>query len=112
MNITDLRHNSTSASGNYTLKIGVLSGDANRDGIVDVSDLGILATNWQVSGSSVGGDFNFDGLVDVTDLGILATNWQLNVPLSAPAVATPTTLSSVKSTVRRTPQRVIESIGL
>jgi hypothetical protein len=112
VNITDLRHNSTSASGNYTLKIGVLSGDANRDGIVDVTDLGILATNWQVSGTSVGGDFNFDGLVDVTDLGILATNWQLSVPLSAPAVAAPTTLSSVKSTVRRTHQRVIESIGL
>jgi len=54
-----------------------LNGDANHDRTVDVSDLGILATNWQTSGKLFSeGDFNYDGVVDVSDLGILATNWQ------------------------------------
>ena len=62
-----------------------LAGDANHDGAVDVTDLGVLATNWQGSGAFADGDFNYDGVVDVTDLGILATNWQKT--LAAPAAA-------------------------
>jgi fibronectin-binding autotransporter adhesin len=56
------------------------AGDANLDGVVDVTDLGTLATNWQTSNAAwTSGDFNYDGLVDVTDLGALATNWQAGV---------------------------------
>jgi len=54
-------------------------GDANVDGVVDVSDLGRLATNWQTAADWSGGDFNYDHFVDVSDLGALATNWQLGV---------------------------------
>jgi hypothetical protein len=62
----------------------VLAGDANRDRTVDITDLGILATNWQKSNRVFSqGDFNYDGTVDITDLGILATNWQKNVPVPA-----------------------------
>ena len=52
-------------------------GDFNTDGAVDVSDLGILATNYgTTSGMTWGdGDANGDGAVDVSDLGILATNY-------------------------------------
>jgi hypothetical protein len=65
----------------------VLAGDANHDGSVDVSDLGVLATNWQSSGKTFAdGDFNYDGVVDVSDLGILATSWQKSLP--APAAPT------------------------
>ncbi len=58
-----------------------LPGDANFDGLVDISDLGILATNWQTSPPDGwhGGDFTFDGIVDISDLGLLATNWQTSV---------------------------------
>ena len=64
----------------------ILAGDANRDGKVDVTDLGVLATNWQQSPRTFSrGDFNYDGAVDVSDLGILATNWQMT--LGAPAQA-------------------------
>lgn len=58
-----------------------LGGDANLDGVVNVSDLGILATHY---GQTVGvdwwenGDFNGDGVVNVSDLGILATNYGLD----------------------------------
>jgi uncharacterized delta-60 repeat protein len=61
-----------------------LAGDANRDRVVDVSDLGILATNWQQSPRTFSqADFSYDGVVDVTDLGILATNWQKTLPAPA-----------------------------
>jgi uncharacterized protein (DUF2141 family) len=54
-----------------------ISGDANGDGKVDVSDLGILAANYGLlSGAAwVQGDFNGDARVDVSDLGILAANY-------------------------------------
>lgn len=61
------------------LVLSGVAGDANSDGKVDVTDLGILATNWQMTGDYTNGDFNFDGFVDVSDLGILATNWQVGV---------------------------------
>ncbi len=66
-------------------------GDANRDGYVDVTDLGILATNYN-AGSGFGwgdADFTGDGFVNVNDLGILATNYGA-VP-SALAVPEPST---------------------
>ncbi len=50
-------------------------GDATGDGKVDVSDLGVLATNYG-AGTGYGwssGDFTGDSKVDVNDLGILAT---------------------------------------
>ncbi len=65
---------------NYTIELsamGPMPGDANNDGQVDVSDLGILATNYG-AGSGMDweeGDFTGDGAVDVSDLGILATNY-------------------------------------
>jgi hypothetical protein len=55
------------------------SGDANLDGQVDVADLGILASNWQISADWLGADFDGSGFVDVADLGILASNWQAGV---------------------------------
>jgi hypothetical protein len=85
--VHDLAGNSL--AGNNTLDFFALAGDANRDRTVDVTDLGVLATNWQGSGKTFAqGDFNGDGVVDVTDLGILATNWQKNL---APAPSSPLT---------------------
>jgi hypothetical protein len=58
-----------------------LQADANNDGSVDVSDLGVLATNFNKRPALFDplgrqfGDFNLDGVVDVSDLGILATNF-------------------------------------
>jgi hypothetical protein len=57
-------------------------GDANVDGVVDVGDLGILASSWGAGSDGDEfpaewgqGDFNGDGVVDVGDLGVLASNW-------------------------------------
>jgi len=50
-------------------------GDANGDGVVNVVDLGILATNYGVTGTATWsmGDFNSDTKVDVVDLGVMST---------------------------------------
>ena len=63
--------------GVHKLAPAVIAGDANRDGKVDVSDLGILAANYGASSGAtwMTGDFNGDGKVDVSDLGILAANY-------------------------------------
>lgn len=50
--------------------------DFTGNGKVDLSDLSILAQNWQKTTSQ--GDANGDGKVDLTDLSILAQNWQKN----------------------------------
>ncbi len=58
-----------------------ISGDANLDRTVDISDLGVLATNWQQSPRRWSrGDFNYDQVINISDLGILATNWQQTLP--------------------------------
>ena len=52
--------------------------DANNDGRVDVADLGILATNYNMMDPNLGrpgADFNGDGVVNVADLGLLATHY-------------------------------------
>jgi hypothetical protein len=80
--VTDLVGHPLAAD--YTLDFFVLAGDASHDRVVDVTDLGILATNWQGTGKTFAqGDFNYDGQVDVTDLGILATNWQKSLPTAS-----------------------------
>jgi hypothetical protein len=73
-----------SMATDYSFDFFVLAGDANHDQRVDVTDLGILATNWQGTGKTFSqADFNYDGKVDVSDLGILATNWQKTLAASA-----------------------------
>jgi alkaline phosphatase len=61
----------------FNIMMGIVPGDANGDGIVDVGDLGILAANYGMTSGATRtmGDFNGDGLVDTGDLGILAAKY-------------------------------------
>ena len=81
-----------------------LVADANGDGRVDVSDLGILATNFNKSPPSppgkAGGDFNGDGTVNVADLGILATNFNQSLPAGTPTSPATIRLSSPRTAAR------------
>ena len=64
-------------------EIGVLAaprvaGDATGDGKVNLSDLSVLGSNWEQSGSSIGwdqGDFTDDETVNLSDLSVLGSNW-------------------------------------
>jgi hypothetical protein len=104
INATDIT-NSTGdpLTAEATADFFFVNGDANHDRTVDVSDLGILATNWQTSAQFTGGDFNYDGFVDVSDLGILATYWQFNLP--APAAPLPLAASAAPQSASGTPKR-------
>jgi hypothetical protein len=60
-------------------------GDANRDGLVNVGDLGILAAHWRHTGVSWSqGDFNDDTILNVGDLAVLAMAWGQSFPPSTP----------------------------
>ncbi len=65
------------SNGLHAIKWLPFFADFNGDSQVDVSDLGILATNWQRSADFAHGDASGDGMVDITDLGLLASEWQL-----------------------------------
>jgi glucose/arabinose dehydrogenase len=54
------------------------NGDANLDRVVDIVDLGVVATNWQRAGAHPQGDFDGSGYIDINDLGMLASNWQVD----------------------------------
>ncbi|HRK30380.1 MAG TPA: glucoamylase family protein [Tepidisphaeraceae bacterium] len=82
--IADLRHANTSgtpASGSYSLRIGVLAGDANRSGAVNLDDFTILASNFgQTPGGFPQADFNFDGTVNLDDFTVLAAQFGKSLP--------------------------------
>ncbi len=50
---------------------------ANLDGTgwIDLLDLSILSSDWQVSGPALGGDVNGSGAVNLTDLQIMVSYW-------------------------------------
>lgn len=51
-----------------------IRGDLNNDTVVDISDIGIMVSNWN-STARPAADINQDGIVDISDIGILVANW-------------------------------------
>jgi hypothetical protein len=95
-----------STAVNVSFTFFALAGDANHDGIVDSTDLGIVSMNWNTTGKTYSqGDFNYDGRVDVADMKIFSANWQqrasdfpslavLSPPLVTSAPKTPSSSAS------------------
>ena len=53
-----------------------IPGDSSGDGLVDISDFGILGYYWfNVRGYDPRTDFNNDNFIDISDFGILAYYW-------------------------------------
>ncbi len=74
-----------SLTEDVSIEFFVLSGDANRDRVVNLADFGILRANF---GSSTGslfsqGDFNYDGDVNLADFGLLRASF--GATLAAPS---------------------------
>jgi chitodextrinase len=71
------------AAGNTSAKstaVAIISaaqaGDINGDGVVNVLDLSIIASNYGKTGMTLAqGDLNGDGVVNIYDLSIIASNW-------------------------------------
>lgn len=85
----------TAGANNLASENPYLVGDANLDGTVDSTDLGLLLNNF--SGNDVGytgGDLNTDSLVNSTDLGLLLNNFNANAA-SASQVPEPNGLTTI-----------------
>jgi len=86
--LTDVRHFSTAASGNYTLDLGVLLGDTNQDGEVNALDFNAIASNFGGNGKdSSQGDLNVDGVVNTQDFMLLASAFNKSITIPAPGAA-------------------------
>ncbi len=73
------------AGGNFNFRFNVLPGDANQDGLVNISDLTSLASHWQqTSQGFLSADLNHDGQVNISDLTMLASAWQATLPAGTP----------------------------
>ncbi|QDU71874.1 family 16 glycosylhydrolase [Mucisphaera calidilacus] len=73
----------------WLTEFGSLPGDANLDGVVDLLDLSVLASNFDTPGNGWStGDFNGDISVDLLDLSTLASNFE-----SSGSVPEPTSLA-------------------
>ncbi|HEY4312444.1 MAG TPA: aspartyl protease family protein [Pirellulales bacterium] len=59
---------------NPALNHVVLTGDLNRDGIVNAQDLAQVASNWLKTGSGLAADANEDGIVNGQDLALISAN--------------------------------------
>ena len=94
----DGRYTATLAAGSVTNAAGAplaadyqanflfLTGDANNDGTVNLSDFNVLASNFGQSPRNFAqGDFNYDGQVNLQDFNLLAARFGTSV---APAAST------------------------
>jgi hypothetical protein len=62
--------------GTSSVTVYISNGDLNLDGHINISDLAIMAANWNKTGQTyTEGDINSDGTVNIQDLAILAANW-------------------------------------
>jgi hypothetical protein len=64
--------------------IAALLGDANADGTVDLSDFGLLKSNFGLAGWGVAGDVDYDEDVDLTDFGLLKDNFGKSGAVTVP----------------------------
>ena len=68
----------TPVNASFTYTAAAASGDVNKDGKVDATDLSMLISDFGKSGKDItypGSDVNKDGKVDATDLSILIANF-------------------------------------
>ena len=99
------------SSGTIEIKYTLL-GDANLSGVVDGTDFGIVAANFNKGVSSWDqGDFNYDGVVDGTDFGYLAANFNKGAA-GADAVAALDAFAAANGLLADVPEPGVIAIGI
>jgi hypothetical protein len=67
----------------------LLEGNANDDGIINISDFGILAESYMKTEGEPGydarADFDRNGIINITDFGLLADNYMKMSPVDVSA---------------------------
>jgi hypothetical protein len=75
-------------SADYGFDFFTMSGDANHDRKVDLTDFTTLAANFNGQNRTFSqADFSYDGKVDLTDFTILAANFNKTLPAQSPPSA-------------------------
>jgi autotransporter-associated beta strand protein len=98
-------------SGTIEIKYTLL-GDANLSGVVDGTDFGIVAANFNKGVSSWDqGDFNYDNVVDGTDFGDLASNFNKGAS-SAASWAALEAFAAANGLLADVPEPTTMSLGL
>lgn len=99
-NAVEATMNTPSVRGDSVDTDGLIPGDANRDGTVNLSDFTILGSpaNYNQAGGWDNGDFNSDGMVNLSDFTILGSPANYNqswTPPAATAVPEPSSIAMV-----------------
>ena len=79
--------------------------DVNKDGVVDVTDLLLVASNFGETGVGISGDVNADGVIDIFDLVLVAKRFGEDVaaaPLNRQSIIDNRRLSIVNARVNNT----------
>jgi len=84
--LQNIRENVVISAGDNAVDMGtLLEGDANQDGIINISDFGILAVAFMKSYGEDGydpqADFDRNGIVNISDFGLLAVNFMQTSPI-------------------------------
>jgi hypothetical protein len=69
--------NAFAVEADTTKDVALTAGDANNDGIIDITDLGMVLESFEAEGDGIDCDFNADAIVDITDLGVILENFEL-----------------------------------
>ena len=70
----------TSGVATVTLVYTPCEADINDDGVVDLTDLAVLLSNFDIGTTRAEGDINGDGIVDLTDLALLLSAFDAPCP--------------------------------
>ncbi|MBT5136648.1 MAG: hypothetical protein HOM36_03735 [Phycisphaerae bacterium] len=71
----DGNHGSDSSNNSFSINGSSVPGDANGDGLVNVSDILVIVDSWGICIGICPGDLNNDGFVNVIDLLIVIDSW-------------------------------------
>lgn len=72
-----------------------LPGDANLDGIVNITDFALLAANFNTSSYWAKGDFNYNGVTNINDFALLASNFNQSLPIDLPRSTVPEPVGTI-----------------
>jgi hypothetical protein len=101
----------TLGADNVANNIYFLRGDANRDGIVNLGDFNILASNFGFAPRNfLQGDFNYDTVVGLGDFNILASRFGTSVAPETFSATRVTTTTTTGPGAKQEQQRLVNSL--
>jgi hypothetical protein len=107
----DNKNTGLGLTGNQVFVKPTIPGDATLDGLVDISDLNVVLSNYLSGnpGTWGTGDFTYAGQTDISDLNIVLSNYLNNSPFPS---ASPSSRTLTASTARTAPAASSSAVTL